>query len=174
MQNWQIKSLAQGRGHTDSVAWTWQRVCRILVTQYDKAFCHSLLNFAHSCFVRSFIQVKSCPHQKDKETRLGSVSCGAGWDGGGGVTKKKRLKLRWWDNVSEVPSSEPFIDAGLLVRGARETLRQSGAQGGLVFLSQADPCSPAWPLRPSPGLSQCTSNRIPVICSNGLWKTWLG
>lgn len=42
-----------------------------------------------------------------------------GWEG----VKKKRLKLRLRDNVSEVPSSEPFIDAGLPVCGARETLR---------------------------------------------------
>lgn len=65
---------------------------------------------------------KAMHTSKRQENQVGECEFW-GWVGeGGGVTKKKRLKLRWRDNVSEVPSSEPFIDAGLPVRGARETL----------------------------------------------------
>lgn len=43
-------------------------------------------------FVWSLIGVMSCSHQKDKKTRLGRVSCGAGqW---GGLTRKKKKKAK--------------------------------------------------------------------------------
>lgn len=106
------------RQHSKELSEYWQHFGLNITS--DKVFCHRLFNFAHSCFVWSFIWAKSCPHQKDEKMRFGSVSCRAGW---WGVRKKKRLKLRCWDNVSEVPSSEPFIYSGLPVLGARETLR---------------------------------------------------
>lgn len=114
--------------------------------RYDTALFRILLNFAHvlqySHFVWSVIWAKPCPHQsKDRKTRVGRVSCRGGWRG----TKKKRFKLRWWDIVSEVPSSEPFIDAGLPVCGAR---RHSDRVGPRVALSFCPKLTPALP----PGL----------------------
>ena len=85
-----------------------------------KALCDELAADLFYChFMWSIYLGKVMPTSIEREENRQGESEVWGWEG----AKKKRLKLRWWDNVSEVPSSEPFIDAGLPVCGARETLR---------------------------------------------------